>query len=131
MATVTNFEDLDIWKLSRDLCNQIYQLTETEKFRKDKGLVQQMLNSSGSVMDNIAEGFERNGNREFIQALFISKGSLGELRSQIIRSFDRKFISQEDLMKYNQLVNHLGSKTWNLISYLQNSTLKGIKFTKR
>jgi four helix bundle protein len=105
-------------------------LTESENFKKDWGLKQQMLNSSGSVMDNIAEGFERNGNKEFIQALFISKGSLGELRSQLVRCADKNVISPDELNSFKGKIKNLGGKIWNFITYLKSSEITGIKFAK-
>ena len=128
MSSVRNFEEMELWQSSRELCNDIFQLAEREYYRRDWGLRQQMLDSSGSVMDNIAEGFERNGNKEFIQFLFIAKGSLGELRSQLIRSFDRKYLTNSELVSYRDKIKNIGSKLWNFISYLKSSEMKGIKY---
>ena len=83
MSTIKKFEDLEVWRQSRELCNEIYQLTLQENFSKDFGLKDQIRNSSGSVMDNIAEGFERRSNKELRQFLFISKGSAGEVRNML------------------------------------------------
>lgn len=130
MATIKNFQDLEIWQEARILSKEIFILVEKEFYRKDWGLRQQMLDSSGSVMDNIAEGFERNGNKEFVQFLFISKGSLGELRSQIIRSTDRNYLNESETQLFLDKIKSLGSKIWNFISYLQSSDLKGIKYVK-
>lgn len=81
MATVNNFEDLEIWKLAREICKDIYIIISYPAFSKDFGLVRQINDSSGSIMDNIAEGFEREANKEFGQFLSVSKGSCGECRS--------------------------------------------------
>ena len=96
MATFKSFEEIDAWKLARALAKEIFLITKERSFSSDFKLITQMRDSSGSAMDNIAEGFERNGNREFIQFLTIAKGSCGELRSQIYRSFDREYLSQEN-----------------------------------
>ena len=95
MATIKQFEDLDIWKLARILCNDIYKLAIKTELRKGYRLYNQIDGSSGSVMDNIAEGFERNGNKEFIQFLSIAKASCGETRSQLYRVYDRSYASKK------------------------------------
>jgi four helix bundle protein len=95
MATINTFEELDIWQLSREICQDTWDLFEKTILGKDFELKNQMNRSSGSIMDNIAEGFERNGRREFINFLSYSKGSCGELRSQLYRAFDREHISKD------------------------------------
>jgi four helix bundle protein len=81
---VKSFEDLDIWKQARQLVQEIYRLTKTEKFSRDFDLRHQIQGATVSIMSNIAEGFERGGNQEFIQFLYIAKGSCGEVRSQTL-----------------------------------------------
>lgn len=81
MATYKTFEDLEIWQLSRELCNDSYEIIENSGLKNNFRLANQIDGSSGSIMDNIAEGFERNGNKEFLQILYISKASCGETRS--------------------------------------------------
>ncbi len=81
MATIQNFEDLKVWQKSRILCQQIFDLITTGKFAKDFALIDQINRSSGSIMDNIAEGFGRMGNREFINFLTYSYASALECKS--------------------------------------------------
>jgi four helix bundle protein len=99
MATITRFEDLDIWKLAREQANEIYKLTKSGSFDRDFEHKDQINASAGSTMDNISEGFERFTNKEFAQFLVISKGSNGEVRSQLYRAYDKKHISEETLKK--------------------------------
>lgn len=122
------FEDLEIWKTSRELCKFVFELTSKEVFNKDFKLRDQIRASSGSTMDNIAEGFERGGNKEFVQFLYISKGSCGETRSQGYRAFDFKYITQDELDKLIVLTVAQSAKIANLIKYLKDSDLKGAKF---
>jgi four helix bundle protein len=87
-----------------------------------------MLRASGSIADNIAEGFERGGNKEFIQFLFISKGSCGELRSQFHRCKLRNLIDEKVFEKFCDQIRTVSVKISNLINYLKNSKLKGNKY---
>ncbi len=99
MATITKFEDLVPIVIGRQLArtqtNDFDLLVQTTALAKDFELKNQMSASSGSVMDCIAEGFERSGNNEFKNFLVIAKGSNGEFRSQLYRCLDRKHITQE------------------------------------
>ncbi len=96
MATFYRFEDIIAWQKARVLCQIIKPLTEREGFSRDFKLKDQILSSSGSVMDNIAEGYERQTNKEFTYFLFVSKGSCGEVRSQAYRALDFKYITQHE-----------------------------------
>lgn len=95
MATIKTFEDIGAWQKARILSKQVFELTLTGSFSKDYALRDQINRSMGSVMDNIAEGFERGGTREFIQFLSIARGSAGEVRSQLHRALDRKHLDRE------------------------------------
>lgn len=128
MATIQRFEDLDVWKQSREICKFVYSITNEEHLSKDYSLKDQMKRSSGSAMDNIAEGFEREGNKEFINFLTISKGSIGEVRSQTYRAFDYGYIIEEEFEFLIKETNLLSAKLGKLISYLRNSEYKGVKY---
>lgn len=130
MASISRFEDLDIWKLARILCNDIYELAERTGLKLSYRLYNQINGSSGSIMDNIAEGFERNGNREFVQFLSIAKASCGETRSQLYRIFDRKFATEEEFETLKLQAETLSKKVGAFINYLKNSEMKGTKFIK-
>lgn len=102
-----HFEDLEIWQLAREQAKEIYKLCQTGNFSKDFELKDQIRASAGSVMDNIAEGFESFSNKEFCQFLVIAKGSNGEARSQLYRAFDRNYISEDVLtirLEYSSLI---------------------------
>lgn len=128
MATVKQFEDLDIWKLSRVLCNDINIIAKKTELRKDYKLYSQIDGSSGSVMDNIAEGFERNGNKEFIQFLSISKASCGETRSQLYRVFDRNYINKDEFNSLKEQTMTLSKMIGGFMNYLKKSEFKGTKY---
>ena len=93
---VKDFEDLEIWKEARRLTCEIYDLSKDAKFSKDFGLRNQMQRAAVSIMSNIAEGFERGGNQEFVQFLYIAKGSCGELRSQLYVALDQAYIASQE-----------------------------------
>lgn len=131
MATIQSFEDIDFWQKARSLSNEIYAKTLEGSFSRDFSLRDQINRSSGSVMDNITEGFERGGNREFIQFLSYSKGSCGEVRSQLIRAKDRKHLSDEDFELLSSKALEVGKQIGGFMNYLSRSEIKGTKFIKR
>jgi four helix bundle protein len=125
MPTVTRFEDLEIWQLARIQTNDFNAISNEGPLTRDFELRNQMNASSGSVMDCIAEGFERSGNAEFKNFLVIAKGSNGEFRSQLYRCLDRKYIIQLNFDELYQKNVVLGNKIMAFINYLQTSTFKG------
>ncbi len=125
--TIKRFEDLEIWQKARELSKKIRGIALTTSLERDFSLKDQIFRSSGSVLDNIAEGFERDGKKEFINFLYIAKGSLGETRSQVHRSFDANHLNEEI---YNALLNdclNLSGKIAHFISYFSKSEYDGIK----
>ena len=128
MAAFNRFEDIIAWQKARNLCKLINGYTQKEKFSKDFKLISQIKSSSGSAMDNIAEGFERAGNKEFSQFLSISKGSAGETRSQLYRALDNEYISEIEFQEAYNLADEVGKLTGALMNHLKSSELKGNKF---
>src|SRR5690349_7503603 len=100
MATIQKFEDINSWKEARILNQKIGTLIDEGRFKHSYKLINQIEGSAGSIMDNIAEGFERGGNREFIQFLYIAKGSCGEFRSQLYRALDRQYLLQSEFEEF-------------------------------
>ena len=127
MSKVGKFEDLTIFQMARNLSKEVYAITKQSEFKKDTRFVQQIHAAAGSIMDNIAEGYERDGNKEFINFLYIAKGSCGEVRSQIIRATDVGFIDNETAKRlYNSCID-LSKSISKFITSLKNSSVSGLK----
>ena len=130
MPKAKRFEDLAIYQIARDLCKEVYVITKKGDFHNDTRFVQQIHAAAGSIMDNIAEGFERDGNKEFINFLYIAKGSCGEVRSQVIRASDVGFIDNETATRlYNDCVI-LSKAISKFITSLRGSSITGLKNLK-
>ena len=127
MAKAQKFEELAIFQMARELCKEVYIITKEKEFNKDSRFVQQIHASAGSVMDNIAEGYEREGNKEFVNFLYIAKGSCGEVRSQIIRASDVGFIDNDTATRlYNDCIS-LSKAISAFIKSLKTSSYRGSK----
>ena len=125
---IKKFEEIIAWQRARGLCNHIYAVTKNQSFSKDFGLKDQVQRSSVSIMSNIAEGFERGSNKEFIQYLYIAKGSCGEMRSQLYVALDQQYILTEEFDKLAKLVSETSRLIYHLIESLKVSKFKGTKF---
>ena len=130
MATITKIEDLLIWQEARVLVKNIFLITSKDKFSKEFFLKDQIKRSSISVMSNIAEGYGRSGNKEFIQFLYISNGSLSELKSQLYISLDFNLISNEELDNFLKDILKIENMIKTFIRKIKNSEFTGIKFKK-
>ena len=130
MATWKSFEEIEAWQKARLLSREIYQVTDSGSFSKEYELKSQIRRASGSVMDNISEGFERGGKGEFIQFLAIAKGSAGEVKSQLYRALDNDLVDKTQFEKLFLLADEIGKMISGLIEYLKASTIKGQKYKK-
>lgn len=131
MSTIQNFEEIEIWKDARALCNNIMDLiNENEMFQRDYALRYHISRSTGSIMDNIAEGFGRGRNKEFHNFLSYSMGSCLEAKSQIYRAFDFHYIDKIEKEKMLDKIDKLSSKIIAFMSYLKKTDIKGSKYGK-
>ena len=112
MEKVKRFEDLEVFQRARVLCKEIYRITRGEPFKNDFRFVQQIRAASGSII-------ERNGNKEYINFLYIAKGSCGELRSQLLRAFDAEFVGKEDFDKLYNEAEEIGKLLFRLIQSIR------------
>jgi len=120
--TIEKFEDINAWKESRNLINAVYQITAKQPFSKDFGLKDQIQRAAVSVMNNIAEGFERDNNREFIRFLVYSKGSAGEIRSLLYVALDLQYITESEFRNlYDDAVSII-KQTSKFIQYLKGNS---------
>jgi four helix bundle protein len=128
MSAIKTFQDLAVWQKARLYAHEIFELTLREGFNKDYSLKDQINRAAGGIMDNIAEGFDRDGNREFLHFLSIAKGCLSETQSQLFRALDRKYIVEEEFRGLQIRAREIGKMIGGLMKYLRESEFKGSKF---
>ncbi len=128
MAKLERFEDVDAWRVARELTKSIYAITSSGEFARDFGLRDQIRRAAVSILSNIAEGFERGGNKEFFQFLSQAKGSCGEVRAQLYVAFDQSYINDA---QFQELIEHtirVSRLVAGLMRYLDSSNLRGSKY---
>lgn len=128
MSTIQKIEDLKVWQKARLVNLGIYKLSNKGSFSKDFGLRDQIRRASVSVLSNIAEGFERNGNKEFSQFLSIAKASAAEVRAQLYVAKDLEYISNDEFTEVVNGLIEVSKMLSGLMSYLKTTEIKGSKF---
>jgi len=128
MSSAGRFEDLEIWQRSRALVARIYSVTRQEPFAKDFALCNQLRRSAISVPSNVAEGFERGGNSEFIQFLAVAKGSAGEMKTQLYLALDIGYLSASEFAGLEKEIDGVARMIGKLMSYLQRTDMRGSKY---
>jgi four helix bundle protein len=126
---IQRFEDMDCWKKARELTRSIYSVSLEDRFSKDFALRDQLRRSSISILSNIAERFERDGNKEFIQFLSIAKGSCGEARAQLYIALDQQYISESQFGPMSEMAIEISRMLSGLIKYLKQSDMVGRKYS--
>jgi four helix bundle protein len=128
MAKIERFEDIDAWKKARELTKIIYEVTAQGKIAADFSLRDQLRRAAVSIMANIAEGFEREGNKEFRQFLATAKGSAGEVKALLYVALDAGLISTEQFHRIRALADDASRLLAGFLRYLKTSDKKGSKF---
>lgn len=128
MATISKFEDLVVWRKARELNGLLFEVIKEGNFSSDYKLRDQITACCGSIMDNIAEGFERGGTRESVHFLTIAKGSAGEFRSQLYRALDRKYIDERKFDELYKMAEDISKMLNGLMTYLNRTEYRGEKF---
>ncbi len=128
MATFKEFEEIEAWKTARELTRAVYRCSKVGAFARDYALRDQVRRAASSVMSNIAEGFERGGNAEFIQFLTVARGSAAEVQSLLYVALDEDYITREQFDKLKSLAGSARRLITGLVSYLRRSGIRGSKF---
>ena len=125
---IKKFEDLESWRKARKLTNIVYEVTGAGNFTRDFALKDQIRRASISILSNIAEGFERGGDKEFLQFLAVAKGSCGEVRAQLYIAMDQGYLTHDSFEELSVDANDIGRLISGLMKYLSRSELKGSKY---
>ncbi len=128
MAKIERFEDIDAWKKARELTKVIYEVTGQGKIATDFSLRDQLRRASVSIMANIAEGFERGGNKEFRQFLAQAKGSTGEIKSILYAALDAGMTTSEQFQLIVGLADDTSRLMAGFLRYLKATDHTGSKF---
>lgn len=128
MARIEKFEDIEAWQKARVLCREIYKVTQQGAFARDYGLCSQIQRAAVSILSNIAEGFERGGNKEFLNFLSVEKGSVGEVRAQLYVALDADYLDEAEFTRLNTLCVEISRLIGGFMRYLSNSDYKGSKY---
>ncbi len=128
MGTIKTFQDIEAWQKARILTRKVYEASKREGFIKDFGLRDQIRAASVSIMANIAEGFEREGNKEFKQFLSLAKASTAEVKSHLVVALDQAYIDQVLFTELQELTDEIGRMVAGFMGYLSNSSIKGRKY---
>lgn len=129
MAGFQRFEDIDAWQKARRLVKDVYRTSSAGAFARDFGLRDQMRRAAVSTLSNIAEGFERDGNKEFLQFLSLAKGSCGEVRAQLYVALDQEYLAQKQFDELSEQAIEIARMLAALMKYLRGTEWRGRKFT--
>ena len=128
MGKIERFEDIECWKKARELTSLVYAVSSDGKFAHDYGLRDQLRRASISILSNIAEGFERDGDKEFLQFLSSAKGSCGEVRAQLYVALDQHYITDEQFKLFRERAVEISRMISGMMNYLRQSEMRGRKY---
>jgi len=118
MAKIERFEDIEAWQLARELTRRVYAVTKVAEFARDFGLKDQIQRASGSIMHNIAEGFDGGSNAEFTKFLRYAQRSCTEVKSQLYMALDQNYITEDSFRDLYDLTTKTHAKVGGFIRYL-------------
>jgi four helix bundle protein len=130
MAAINDFTDFEAFKKSREFVRMTGKVVRSGKFNRDPDLVRQIRRASVSVLSNFAEGFDREGTQEFVQYLTYSKGSIGEMRGQLIYAVDEEMLEEQKRVELDQVARRATRLIGGLITYLNSGKHRGRKYTR-